>query len=135
MGSGDAGRSGRRDRSLECRAATIVWIALDEWEEELFRRKLPGADAGALDWPPVVDAGTDPRTRVWRLRDRDRFMRGETIHTDRLQLRRSQVAAAHAAGSQEPPLQGAQGTFEDSADFIGFATFGDFAPLVTRVAC
>jgi hypothetical protein len=61
-----------------------LWIALDEWEEELYRRKLPGAHAGALDWPPVAEAGIDPRTRVWRLRDRDHFMRGETIRTDRL---------------------------------------------------
>jgi hypothetical protein len=61
-----------------------IWIAIDEWEEELYRRKLPGVHAGALDWPPVAEAGIDPRTRVWRLRDRDRFMQGATIRTDRL---------------------------------------------------
>ena len=61
-----------------------VWIALDEWEEELLRHKLPDNPAGALDWPPVVEAGAEPRTRAWRLRDRDFFMRGGTIHTDRL---------------------------------------------------
>ena len=61
-----------------------VWIALDEWEEEPFRRKLRGMFAGELDWPPALDAGTDPRTRAWRLRDRGPFMNGETVHTDRL---------------------------------------------------
>lgn len=61
-----------------------IWIALDEWEEELYRHKLPAAHAGALDWPPVMEAGAEPRMRVWRLRDRDRFMKGESIRTDRL---------------------------------------------------
>ena len=55
-----------------------------EWEEEPFRRKLRGMFAGELDWPPALDAGTDPRTRAWRLRDRGPFMNGETVHTDRL---------------------------------------------------
>jgi hypothetical protein len=61
-----------------------VWIALDEWEEEPFRQKLRGVFAGALDWPPALDAGTEPRTRAWRLRDRGPFMSGEAVHTDRL---------------------------------------------------
>ncbi len=66
------------------RAGYDVWIVLDEWEEEFVRRKFPGTAAAALDWPPVVEAGTEIRTRGWRLRDRDRFMRGAHVITDRL---------------------------------------------------
>jgi hypothetical protein len=61
-----------------------VWIALDVWEEELFRRKFPGTPASALDWPPRVEAGTVLLTRAWRVQDREPFMRGERITTDRL---------------------------------------------------
>jgi len=61
-----------------------VWFALDEWEEELFRVKFASASAATLDWPPVVDAGTTMRTRAWRLRDRERFLRGDRVLTDRL---------------------------------------------------
>jgi hypothetical protein len=47
-----------------------VWIALDDWEEALFRVKFAALEIGALDWPPAVDAGVEMRTRAWRLRDR-----------------------------------------------------------------
>jgi hypothetical protein len=66
------------------RAGIDVWVALDEWEEEPFRRKFSGVTDAGLDWPPVVDAGTAIRTRAWRLRDRQRFMRGEPTAGDRL---------------------------------------------------
>lgn len=59
-----------------------VFIVLDAWEEPLFRAKL-GA-AVSLDWPPMLEAGTTHRTRLWRLSDRDRFARGESLHTIRL---------------------------------------------------
>lgn len=61
-----------------------VWIALDEWEEEPFRRKFTGTAEGALDWPPQLDAGSELRTRAWRVRDRPRYMNGERIVTDQL---------------------------------------------------
>ena len=61
-----------------------IWIALDVWEEELFRRKFPGSAAGAIDWPPRVEAGTDMLMRAWRLRDREPFMRDEKVVTDKL---------------------------------------------------
>jgi len=61
-----------------------VWFALDEFEEELLRRKLSATPGGALDWPPAAEAGSELRTRAWRLRDRDAFMRGEAVHSDRL---------------------------------------------------
>ncbi|HXG86974.1 MAG TPA: hypothetical protein VNJ02_01455 [Vicinamibacterales bacterium] len=61
-----------------------VWIVLDEWEEELFRRKFPSTAGATLDWPPVIDAGDQPRTRAWRLRDRAAFHGGVSPSTDRL---------------------------------------------------
>jgi hypothetical protein len=61
-----------------------IWIALDVWEEELFRRKFPRSAAGAIDWPPRVEAGTDMLMRAWRLRDREPFMREGKVVTDRL---------------------------------------------------
>jgi hypothetical protein len=66
------------------RAGIDVWVALDEWEEEPFRQKFSGVTDAGLDWPPVVDAGTAIRTRAWRLRDRQRFIRGEPTAGDRL---------------------------------------------------
>jgi hypothetical protein len=59
-----------------------VWIALDEWEEDLVRRKFSSIDAGRLDWPPLLEAGTLMRTRAWRLRDREAFLRDGSAHTD-----------------------------------------------------
>jgi hypothetical protein len=61
-----------------------IWIALDTWEEEPFRKKFAGIIAVALDWPPRVEAGTELIMRAWRLRDREPFMRGENYVTDRL---------------------------------------------------
>lgn len=61
-----------------------IWVALDTWEEEPFRKKFAGIAAGALDWPPRVEAGTELLMRAWRLRDREPFMRGENFLTDRL---------------------------------------------------
>jgi hypothetical protein len=61
-----------------------LWVALDDWEEEPFRRRLGATRIGALEWPPAVDAGGEVRTRVWRVRDRDRFLAGERVITDRL---------------------------------------------------
>ena len=59
-----------------------VWIALDEWEEDLVRQRFKGRAAAALDWPPLLEAGTLMRTRAWRLRDREPFLRHGTSHTD-----------------------------------------------------
>jgi hypothetical protein len=59
-----------------------VWIGLDEWEEDLVRQRFKGSDVAALDWPPLLEAGTLMRTRAWRLRDREPFLRSATSHTD-----------------------------------------------------
>lgn len=61
-----------------------VYIVLDQWEESLFRRRFAAAPIGALDWPPILDAGTSLRTRLWKLSDRERFLRGEHLSTIRL---------------------------------------------------
>jgi hypothetical protein len=50
-----------------------VWVVLDDWEEEAFRRRLPALAAITLDYEPTVEsaAGVGIRTRAWRAR---RFM-------------------------------------------------------------
>ena len=47
-------------------------------------RSFAALPVGALDWPPVLDAGTSHRTRLWKLGDRERFLRGENLTTIRL---------------------------------------------------
>jgi hypothetical protein len=59
-----------------------VFVVLDAWEEPPFRAKL--SEVVALDWPPMLEAGTTHRTRVWRLQDRARYLRGEPVDTIRL---------------------------------------------------
>jgi type II secretory pathway component PulM len=61
-----------------------VYIVLDAWEQGPFRTKFSSLPAGALDWPPILDAGTSHRTQLWKLSDRDRFVRGENLTTIRL---------------------------------------------------
>jgi hypothetical protein len=47
-----------------------VWVVLDDWEEELFRRRLPTLAAITLDYEPAVESpsGVGIRTRAWRAR-------------------------------------------------------------------
>jgi hypothetical protein len=59
-----------------------VFIVLDAWEEAPFRTRL--ASVVPLDWPPMLDAGTTHRTRVWRLSDRARYLSGAVVDTVRL---------------------------------------------------
>jgi 4-amino-4-deoxy-L-arabinose transferase-like glycosyltransferase len=61
-----------------------VYIVLDAWENERFRSKFSTVAAVSLDWPPMLDAGTSHRTRLWKLSDRDRFLKGERLSTIRL---------------------------------------------------
>jgi hypothetical protein len=61
-----------------------VYVVLDAWENELFRKKFSTVPAVSLNWPPVLEAGTSHRTRLWRLSDRDRFLRGEPLNIIRL---------------------------------------------------
>jgi hypothetical protein len=68
--------------TLTAEGRTVV-VALDAWERELFRAKFAGLAAVSLEWPPAFEAGSAPRTLVWRLADRDRFRRGEQVTTER----------------------------------------------------
>jgi hypothetical protein len=61
-----------------------VYIVLDAWEHAPFRAKFPTLPVGALDWPPMLDAGTSHRTQLWKVSDRDKFQRGEHLSTIRL---------------------------------------------------
>ena len=80
-------------------AAVMGWISISRSSRSSRRRHLDragcvgrgavppqvsGSAAGALDWPPRVEAGTEMLMRAWRLRDREVFMRGEGVVTDRL---------------------------------------------------
>jgi hypothetical protein len=69
-------------RALSALQGREVWIVLDGFEHELFRKKFSPAPAGELDWPPAIVAGT--RTTAWRLSDRERFARGEHVPTARV---------------------------------------------------
>jgi hypothetical protein len=66
------------------RSSRPIYIVLDAWEESAFRAKYGMTPSAMLDWPPVVDAGTSNRTRLWRLSDRERFRVGEQLNTIRL---------------------------------------------------
>lgn len=61
-----------------------VVIALDAWEREPFRAKFNAVPGVSLEWPPAFEAGTSHRTQVWRLGDRDAFLRGGRVHTERV---------------------------------------------------
>jgi hypothetical protein len=47
-----------------------LWVVLDDWEDETFRRKFPSLAAASLDYEPAVEsaAGVGIRTRAWRAR-------------------------------------------------------------------
>ena len=47
-----------------------VWVVLDDWEEETFRKKFPDLAAASIDYEPAVEsaAGVGIRTRAWRAR-------------------------------------------------------------------
>lgn len=61
-----------------------VYIVLDAWEDEPFRKKFAAVPSVALDWPAMLEAGTSHRTRLWRISDRTRFLAGENLQTVRL---------------------------------------------------
>jgi hypothetical protein len=71
--------------SPESLASALVALgpALDAWEREPFRAKFTGLARVSLEWPAAFEAGTSHRTHVWRLSDRDRFLGGERLPTDR----------------------------------------------------
>jgi hypothetical protein len=50
-----------------------VWVVLDDWEEEGFRRKFPSLAAASIDARPFVESasGVGVRTRAWAARRSD----------------------------------------------------------------
>lgn len=46
-----------------------LWVVLDDWEEEAFRRRLPWLASMSLDYEPTLEsaAGVGIRTRAWRV--------------------------------------------------------------------
>ena len=66
------------------RAGRDMWIVLDDWEVALFREKFAATPAGALDWPPVLDAGTLGRVQAWRVGNRQPFLGGGHAIVDRV---------------------------------------------------
>jgi hypothetical protein len=73
---------GALERLLE--AERPIYIALDAWEMELFRAKFPDVGPAALDWPPMLEAGSSHRTLAWNLADRWRYQLGQRINTVRI---------------------------------------------------
>ena len=47
-----------------------LWVVLDDWEEEMFRRKFPDLAAASIDARPVIESasGVGVRTRAWAAR-------------------------------------------------------------------
>jgi 4-amino-4-deoxy-L-arabinose transferase-like glycosyltransferase len=66
------------------RSGHSTYIALDAWEFEPFLKKFATVPEVQLDWPPMLEAGSSHRTRVWRISDRARFLEGTQLPTVRL---------------------------------------------------
>ena len=60
-----------------------VVVALDAWERAPFRARFSGLANVSLEWPAAFEAGTSHRAHVWRLTDRDPFLNGERVNTER----------------------------------------------------
>jgi hypothetical protein len=82
----DAATADTLPKALETllNAERPIYIVLDAWEIELFREKFPNVGPAALDWPPMLEAGSSHRTLAWNLADRFRFQIGQRINTIRI---------------------------------------------------
>jgi hypothetical protein len=47
-----------------------LWVVLDDWEEEAFRKTFPALASASIDYEPILEsaAGVGIRTRAWRVR-------------------------------------------------------------------
>jgi hypothetical protein len=73
------------DRVLaECRARGLTpYLAIESWELERFKSRFRGHSAQAdLDWPPRAMLGNV--IAVYDLADRDRYLAGEQVATERV---------------------------------------------------
>ena len=68
----------------ECRARGLVpYLAVEAWEKETFRSRFRGhSPAADLDWPPRAAIGNV--IFVYDLADRERYLAGERIPTERI---------------------------------------------------
>jgi Oligosaccharyl transferase STT3 subunit len=81
--------AGWLDRSLDFLRAEGYepYLLFESNEEREFRQKFEGhSPLGGLDWPPVADINR--QVRIYAPRDRERYMRGERIETERVRFRR-----------------------------------------------
>jgi hypothetical protein len=68
----------------ECRARGLTpYLAIESWELERFKSRFRGHSAQAdLDWPPRAMLGNV--IAVYDLADRDRYLAGEQVATERV---------------------------------------------------
>jgi Dolichyl-phosphate-mannose-protein mannosyltransferase len=60
----------------------LPYILLEEWEAPLFRQHFAQANGlGRVDWPPAFEYHGAERVRIYCVRDRGRFLSGETVVT------------------------------------------------------
>ena len=56
-----------------------VYLALEDGEEAAFRRRFARQAFGALDWPPIAEIHAPVRVRIYDVRDRARYLKGEQL--------------------------------------------------------
>jgi hypothetical protein len=60
----------------------VPYLLLEDWEREPFRARFRDAPIAALDWPPLARIGRT--VSIWAIEDRDRFLRGEPVTSERV---------------------------------------------------
>lgn len=58
------------------------FLLLEDWERDGFRARFAGQPLAALDWPPRARVGRT--VSIWAVGDRERFLRGEVVRSDRV---------------------------------------------------
>lgn len=59
-----------------------AFLLLEDWERDAFRARFAGLPAGALDWPPRARIGR--AVTIWAFEDRERFLRGDPVRSERV---------------------------------------------------
>jgi hypothetical protein len=63
------------------------YLLFETWEEPVFRKRFEGKSAvGRLDWPPIAEI--DREVRIYDPADQGPYLRGASIHTDRVWMAR-----------------------------------------------
>ena len=58
------------------------FLLLEDWERDGFRARFAGQPLASLDWPPRARVGRT--VSIWAVGDRERFLRGEVVQSDRV---------------------------------------------------